>query len=342
MPNVFLIPAGAKGDKVAERHFQDCILNPKPLAGLHNLTPKEVGDLSAIAEAGGVRLWGSNEADDGRHIKRWETMEPGDIALFIRHNGIWQSEVLTTFRNRAQATALWNIKVTNLGKSQAWELMMVLGKPSPLTLSKRELYDLCGYEPNANVQEFKLVPAGRLDLVLDALDREADSSRTPSGVGKPKRKLKDKILPKDIAAMDVADKLRVSYQRAEQTILRRYLLQGDTGTCALCENDFPIGLLVAAHIKPRSECSDDEKRDIKNVAMPNCKFGCDELWERGYISVNGDGQLVHAPNETADLGARVTEYLSTKLQPGKALSYFKDEENRLTYAAWHHANRLRA
>lgn len=342
MPNVFLIPAGGKGDKVAEQHFQQCILNPKRLTDLTKLTPQEFRDLSSIAEPGGVRLWGSNEADDGRHIKRWEMMEPGDIALFIRHNGIWQSEVLTTFRNRAQATALWNVKTTNLGKSQAWELMMVLGKPSQLALTKRELNDLCGYAPNANVQEFKLVPAGRLDPVLNALDREADSSTVSSAVPKPKRKLRDKILPTDVEDMDVADRLRVSYQRAEQTILRRYLLQGDTGTCALCESDFPIGLLAAAHIKRRSACSDDEKRDIKNVAMPNCKFGCDELWERGYISVDGQGQLMHAPTATADLGARVTDYLSTKLQPGKVLTFFKGEKKRLKYAAWHRDNRLRS
>ena len=50
--------------------------------------------------------------------------------------------------------------------------------------------------------------------------------------------------------------------------------------------------LVAAHIKKRSVCTDAEKRDLKYVAMSACKFGCDELFERGYIAVADDGGLL--------------------------------------------------
>ena len=33
----------------------------------------------------------------------------------------------------------------------------------------------------------------------------------------------------------------------------------------------------AAHIKKRAVCSDDERRDLDNIAMPTCLLGCDIL-----------------------------------------------------------------
>jgi hypothetical protein len=49
---------------------------------------------------------------------------------------------------------------------------------------------------------------------------------------------------------------------------------------------FPVDLLVAAHIKRRSLCSETERRDLHNVAMLACKFGCDALFEEGYWLVS--------------------------------------------------------
>ena len=48
---------------------------------------------------------------------------------------------------------------------------------------------------------------------------------------------------------------------------------------------------MAAHIKKRSFSSTEEKLDYKNIVMPMCKFGCDELYEKGYIIIK-DGQVV--------------------------------------------------
>ncbi|MBT2605579.1 HNH endonuclease [Bacillus sp. ISL-53] len=82
------------------------------------------------------------------------------------------------------------------------------------------------------------------------------------------------------------DIMGVSLQRREQHFLRRYLFHGKvTEQCAICGNELPITFLVAAHIKPRAKCTDSEKIDFRNIVVPMCKFGCDELFERGYISV---------------------------------------------------------
>jgi hypothetical protein len=43
-------------------------------------------------------------------------------------------------------------------------------------------------------------------------------------------------------------------------------------------------MLVAAHIKQRSQCTRREREDYRANIVAMCKLGCDELFERGYIS----------------------------------------------------------
>ena len=79
--------------------------------------------------------------------------------------------------------------------------------------------------------------------------------------------------------------------RREQAILRTLLFRGsDHSTCALCHNELPTSLLVAAHIKPRADCLDDERKDPK-VVMPVCKIGCDDFFEKGYVTVDHAGSV---------------------------------------------------
>ena len=46
--------------------------------------------------------------------------------------------------------------------------------------------------------------------------------------------------------------------------------------------------MVAAHIKPRSKCSTQERKN-PNVVMPVCKVGCDDFFEKGYLIVDQSG-----------------------------------------------------
>lgn len=92
--------------------------------------------------------------------------------------------------------------------------------------------------------------------------------------------------PEDVLGkLPKLDKKYETLVRKEQRILRGRLFSGASdATCAICGNVYPIELVVAAHIKKRSECSNSEKRDLANV-IPMCKFGCDDLFERGYVFV---------------------------------------------------------
>lgn len=105
------------------------------------------------------------------------------------------------------------------------------------------------------------------------------------------------------------DGLQLTKARREQAFLRDNTLgPGPVATCGFCGRLLPQGLMVAAHIKRRSACSDDEKRDYKNLMIPACRFGCDDLYERGYIVVDENGVIASLTGyaTTPDLNDQVS------------------------------------
>jgi predicted restriction endonuclease len=89
---------------------------------------------------------------------------------------------------------------------------------------------------------------------------------------------------------DLDRKIEAS-QRVEQAYLRKALFPGPDALYDLCGRRFEIEFLVAAHIKKRAACTDSERRDVSHAVMSACKFGCDELFERGYITITNEGAL---------------------------------------------------
>ena len=80
--------------------------------------------------------------------------------------------------------------------------------------------------------------------------------------------------------------------RVEQSFLRRVLFGSvKESICSLCGRLLPTTLLVAAHIKPRSECTEDERRDVEHIVFSLCVLGCDALYERGFVSVLPEGEV---------------------------------------------------
>jgi len=97
---------------------------------------------------------------------------------------------------------------------------------------------------------------------------------------------------KKLDELDELDKKCEAARRVEQKVLRNYLLQGQSnGKCFFCGREFLEVFLHAAHIKKRAKCTDKEKRDLRNIGMLNCVFGCDQLYEHGYISVDANGKV---------------------------------------------------
>jgi hypothetical protein len=124
------------------------------------------------------------------------------------------------------------------------------------------------------------------------------------------------------------EKITLVNRRTEQDILKKHLFGKKTiSQCACCNKEFPITYLVSAHIKRRSNCTQTEKRDL-NIVFPMCKFGCDELFENGYIVVKeGKFQSMNKTPTTKDIELFIEQI------HGNTCSYFNSDTER--YFNWH-------
>lgn len=101
----------------------------------------------------------------------------------------------------------------------------------------------------------------------------------------------EELIEEELAVEGPTDVERVTYGRAEQRALRKLLLRGrDEAECGLCGQPTNAKYLVAAHIKPRRDCTEEERRD-PNVAMLACLMGCDAAFENGDLRVFGNGAM---------------------------------------------------
>ena len=117
--------------------------------------------------------------------------------------------------------------------------------------------------------------------------------------------------------------------RIEQSFLRKNLFGKRTiAKCGICNREFPVSCLVAAHIKKRAACSLEEKKDCKSIVIPMCSFGCDYLYERGYIAV-ADGKIVNLNKKPVT--STISQYLSQITD--NECSYWNDDT--APYLQWH-------
>ena len=117
--------------------------------------------------------------------------------------------------------------------------------------------------------------------------------------------------------------------RKEQPALRTFLFQGvEVATCDLCARELPVGMLVTAHIKPRSKCTDAERRD-ENIVFVACTIGCDSLFENGYVHVDATGvtRAGKASPFASDLRASVDALVGLKMG--------RFSEANARYFGWH-------
>ncbi|MFA5803866.1 MAG: hypothetical protein WC879_04435 [Melioribacteraceae bacterium] len=123
--------------------------------------------------------------------------------------------------------------------------------------------------------------------------------------------------------------------RLEQKFLREQLFGNKSFfKCGICGKILPLGIMVAGHIKPRSECTINEKKDFINIVFSVCLLGCDALYERGYIGINDSG-FIEVPQKP-----KVTKALKSvlnKLENKRCLSW--NDKNSM-YFAWHYGRRF--
>ncbi|TCN32122.1 hypothetical protein EV644_12732 [Kribbella orskensis] len=226
-------------------------------------------------------MWGVAPGQLGVNVAKHERLQPGDLVLFARNRMFFAAGTVThKFRNKAAAVDSW----AHDEYGMTWELMFSLAEVRRIDWPVPAFAALVGYSPNFNVQNFSVLDADKSRAVEDAL-------ASPSPVSTPKQSgfaIAQRVLDGNLAR-EVQSAARV-----EQAYLRQLLLGGRVATltqCHLCGRELPVSLLVAGHIKRRSECTDSEKRDVPNVAMLACRLGCDALFEYGYVTVNPAGKV---------------------------------------------------
>ena len=288
------------------------------------VTPEVAERLQSSFPGGSVPFWGVTEGDKGRNRTKWQRISPGDLVLFARDGAYFASGIVALpFENEALAERLWKRNADG----DTWKFMYAIDELREVAIPYTELNPVMGYEGAYVPQGFNVIDAEKSARVIDYLNAGSLKWQTaPSPLE----------LDASFAAEGPLDLVAPGKRRVEQQALRWYLLPNATGTCALCGREFAKQFLRAAHIKPRAACNETERRDLAHVAMPACVFGCDALFEQGYLTVGEGGAILVSPQALTTKG--ISAYIERNLT---ARNVHLDISGRAEYFRWHLTRRFR-
>ena len=315
MSKIILQPAG---DKDAREHYNDTLENPVELDRIYKfLSQKNKEILSDIYPDKKCYIWGVTPS--GNNITKWNKIESGDVTLFSRNKRIYASGVTTyKLHNQSLAAFLWDYN----NKGQTWEYIYFLDEIRNHSIPYIDFNKSVGYKENYIIQGFNVLDELKSKSVFDDFGLES-STYIP---------LIEQEEYKNVA-VDIAEteKSYTAIRRLEQGYLRKRLFGNKTtAKCSCCNKVYPISMLWCSHIKKRKDCNDEEKRDF-NVVLPMCKFGCDELYEKGYIGVRRGNIIQIKDNELTD---NLQSYIDSVIDNN--CSSWND--NTKHYFDWHYKN----
>ncbi|MFB7672284.1 hypothetical protein ACFC26_12790 [Kitasatospora purpeofusca] len=326
---IVLQPA-ARSDKDVNRHYLDTIASPVSFADHADLLAPDVrARLEELFPDGSARMWGVVPGKRDVNVSKVRKFSAGDFALFSGDKKIYfAGTVALMWRDEKLAERLWGRNHND----QTWEYMYALSGTQGLDITVEEIRELLDWKPNRNIQGIYILDTDDSDTLRTYLTLEPSTADT-SGAPAPD--------PQSDAAAACGfdgelERTALRAYRGEQAALKRHLLPGPTGECALCGRVLPATFLVAAHIKKRAVCTDEEKRDFANIAMLACSLGCDSLYERGYVTVT-DGGVIEASPLAQDAPAlqELVEQLA-----GRAVPWWS--EGREPHFRWHRAHTFKA
>ncbi len=327
---IVLQPA-RRSDKEVNKHYLDTIASPVVFDEHADLLdPSVVVQLKELFPGGSAQMWGVVPGENNTNVPIIKKMSPGDYALFSGDKRIYfGGTVALMWRNKALAERLWRHKPNG----QTWEYMYALSGTQGLDIAVEEVRQLLDWKAKRNIQGISVLGQEDSDTLQAFLTLEpsiADASGVPP------------VDPQDDVAAAIAfdgelERKAMRAYRGEQAALKRHLLPGFTGECALCGRTLPASFLIAAHIKKRATCTDDEKRDFENIAMLACSLGCDSLYERGYVTVAEGGFIQISP--LAHTMPAVYEHIQQHLV-GRTVPWWT--EGREPHYHWHRAHTFKA
>jgi len=288
---VVLQPAGSPS---AYEHYNDTIENPVDVSEpeIRDLLGSDLEKLEEIFDGHDVPMWGivPGKVNSGK----FNRMAVGDRVLFARNKLIFASgTVAYKFENYDLSVSLWGFD----DEGRTWSHMYALGDIKRENISYLEFNRAVGYADTNIIQGFGVLDSSKSDSVEAKFFVGKAHIQPQISKDEYKRGLEKEL--------DVESKFK---RRVEQPYLRNLLFGGkEVCECSICGHQFPVQLLVAAHIKQRARCTNDEKLD-DNIVMSACVFGCDSLYERGWIGID-DGGVIRRGSISATVAPVVSSYI---------------------------------
>lgn len=310
----------------SKQHFKDTIETPVVIQQhAAKLDPAVLRELLVLFPDGLVPMWGVTPGRRNVNVGKYARAQKGDAVVFAADNEFFAAGAIAfKLRNPGLARVLWG----ETEDGQTWEYMYALDDIRPVGVPYRTFGEAVGYLEGWVPQGFNVLDDDRSRRAMAAFGLHSD--RQPAAVQPDE-------FAEAVRRFDgEVDAAAVAQRRLEQDFIRSALMPTSVGRCHLCGESFPREFLVAAHIKKRAVCSFEEKTDIPSIAMAACAFGCDDLFERGYLTVDADGVVRGAPDglpEGTVARARVRELEGRRFggEMGPRASYFQ----------WHRENTFR-
>ena len=170
------------------------------------------------------------------------------------------------------------------------------------------------------------IPAGSIDVVCVRDINELNAALQTVFAFVPNGLL-DQFRADTRQLTDHTEAERMVKQRIGQNILREALLKQEAGQCMVTGLEIPE-LLVASHIKPWRDATDEERLCLDNVFLLAPHI--DSLFDKGFISFDDDGQMLFSPLLSAEskqkLGLREDMHILKPLTAGnrKFLKYHRE------------------
>ncbi|MEU6708094.1 hypothetical protein [Streptomyces wuyuanensis] len=317
-----------RSEKDVDQHYQDTIVKPVVFDDHADvLDAATLSQLKQLFPDGQAQMWGVVPGKKNANVSRIKKIRPGDWVFFSGDKRVYfGGTVALMWRNKELATRLWGTDHAD----STWEYMYALSGTRGFDIPIEEIRTLLGWNPNRNIMGISVLREEESDTLQTLLTLDpATAALEPVDTAQEEAA---------VAAFDgELERTAQRAQRGEQTALKRRLLQGSAGQCALCGRILPGTFLIAAHIKKRAMCSDDERRDLANIAMLACTFGCDAVYEHGYVAVAAEGVIQVSP-----LAAEIPEvaaYIQEKLV-GRSVTWWLP--SRETYYLWHRTHTFKA
>jgi hypothetical protein len=310
-----------RSEKDVFQHYRDTVLDPVVFAEHADLLDQNVSDqLQQLFPAGSAQMWGIVPGKNGANLAQIRKISPGDWVFFCGDKKIYLGGTIAlTWHNPALAERLWS-KNHN---GQTWEHMYALSGTRGFDIPMDEVRQLLDWNHNRNIMGISVLKQAEGEALQTLLTLDASVAALPE--------LDPASTEEAVEAFSgELERVALSARRGEQAALKRRLLPGPTGECALCGRTLPGTFLVGAHIKKRAVCSEEEKRDLSNIAMLACTLGCDALYEHGYVSVAPGGVIQISP--LAASAHEVDTYVRERLM-GRVVRWWSS--SREPYFEWH-------